>query len=621
MWQRRWPGPAGAAPQAVLAATAGAAVIAAVSIPLDRAGVGWLVAVVAGTVALATAASSRTSTSPPSPAEANPAEASATEPNAIEPDASKPNPAIPKLAEPSSAEPNAAEPNAAEPNAAEPNAADSDRASQEAVPASSGPAGSAVGKPAEPGPAGVRDGTIGDGDTDPVRSGNTGMPDRTASTGPGRVGRAPLGVARLVWLAATVALIGVGTVRAAGWLFVLCLLTAGLTACLAVANGRTLTGLVFSVLIAPEALFRSVPWARRGLRQADRSGRSSLSRGFATAGVSVALLVVFGALFASADAAFADLIDGLLPEFSAGTVFRWIFVGLAVAGGLLGAAYVLAAPPDLAGLERPARHRLRGTEWAVPVALLDVLFAAFVLVQLTNLFGGSAHVQDTAGLTYADHARGGFWQLLAVTVLTLMVIAGAIRWAPRQTTAQRWLIRGLLGVLALFSLVVVASALYRMNVYTHAYGATRLRLLVAACELWLGVVFVLVLVAGVRLRATWLPRVAVGTAVLALLGLAVANPDRLIAERNVDRHAASGRLDLDYLSRLSADAVPALDKLPGPLRDCALREIAQELTDHPDDWRGANLGRSTAWKLLRADPVVGPGQQYGTCPGTTRPTS
>ncbi|WP_326561770.1 DUF4153 domain-containing protein [Micromonospora sp. NBC_01796] len=608
MWQRRWPGPAGGAPQAVLAATAVAAVIAAVSIPLDRAGVGWLVAVVAGTVSLGIAAFSRATTSLPSPAKASathpsPAEASATEASGL-----------------------AA--NAANPVRAGQSAPSPDRASQNAVRPSPVPAGSAVGKPAEPGPAGVPAGPagvpaggVGVGGPDPVRSGNTGMPDRTASAGAGRVGRAPLGVTRLVWLAATVALVGVGTVRAAGWLFVLCLLTAGLTACLAVANGRTLSGLFFSVVIAPEAFFRSVPWARRGLRQADRTGRSSLSRGFATAGVSVGLLVVFGALFASADAAFADLIDGLLPEFSAGTVFRWIFVGLAVGGGLLGAAYVLAAPPDLTGLERPSRHRLRGTEWAVPVALLDVLFAAFVLVQLTNLFGGSAHVQDTAGLTYADHARGGFWQLLAVTLLTLMVIAGAIRWAPRDTPAQRWLIRGLLGVLALFSLVVVASALYRMNVYTHAYGATRLRLLVAACELWLGAIFVLILAAGVRLRATWLPRVVVGTAVLALLGLAVANPDRLIAERNVDRHATSGRVDLDYLSRLSADAVPALDKLPGPLRDCALREIAQNLTDHPDDWRGANLGRSTAWKLLRADPVVGPGQQYGTCSGASRPTS
>ena len=40
---------------------------------------------------------------------------------------------------------------------------------------------------------------------------------------------------------------------------------------------------------------------------------------------------------------------------------------------------------------------------------------------------------DTDGLTYAEYARGGFWQLLVVTGLTLVVLAGAARWAPRET--------------------------------------------------------------------------------------------------------------------------------------------------------------------------------------------
>ena len=44
---------------------------------------------------------------------------------------------------------------------------------------------------------------------------------------------------------------------------------------------------------------------------------------------------------------------------------------------------------------------------------------------------------DTDGLTYADYARGGFWQLLVVTGLTLVVLAGAARWAPRDTRADR----------------------------------------------------------------------------------------------------------------------------------------------------------------------------------------
>jgi hypothetical protein len=57
-------------------------------------------------------------------------------------------------------------------------------------------------------------------------------------------------------------------------------------------------------------------------------------------------------------------------------------------------------------------------------------------------------VLHTDGLTYAEYARSGFWQLSFVTALTLVVLAGAARWAPRAEPADRSLIRVVLGALA-----------------------------------------------------------------------------------------------------------------------------------------------------------------------------
>ncbi|MFD1050426.1 DUF4153 domain-containing protein [Kibdelosporangium lantanae] len=68
-----------------------------------------------------------------------------------------------------------------------------------------------------------------------------------------------------------------------------------------------------------------------------------------------------------------------------------------------------------------------------------------------------------------------------------------------DTTRDRVFLRSLLGALCLLMLVVVASALTRMWAYQEAYGFTVMRLLVEACELWLGVVYLLVIAAGVRL--------------------------------------------------------------------------------------------------------------------------
>jgi hypothetical protein len=155
-------------------------------------------------------------------------------------------------------------------------------------------------------------------------------------------------------------------------------------------------------------------------------------------------------------------------------------------------------------------------------------------------------------------------------------------------------VRGLLGALSVLTLVIVASALTRMWLYQQAYGFTVLRVLVAACELWLGVVYLLVLAAGVRLQGTWLARAVVGTGFAALLGLAVLNPDRFIAERNIDRWHETGKIDVWYLGRLSDDAVPALVTLPPNLRGCVL-----EFRRVPaDDWRTWNLGRQQAREAL-----------------------
>jgi hypothetical protein len=441
------------------------------------------------------------------------------------------------------------------------------------------------------------------------------VPDSTSRTAPTPlvVREQKLDRARFFWAALTVVLLAVGTFRAAGWLFFLCVCAAVITGALAVAGGRSLRAMIVAVVMAPAASLRSLPWLRRGVSALRRNGGGKGLRIAATISVSVALLVVFGSLFASADAAFADLIGQAVPDIDAGTVVRWVFVFVVTTFVLGGAAYLRAAPPDLTRLDGPGKRRVARLEWAVPLTLLVLLFALFVGVQLTVLFGGSRHVLDTDGLTYAEYARGGFWQLLIVTGLTLLVLAGAARWAPRDSRTDRVLIRVVLGALAVLTLVVVASATHRMDVYADTYGLTRLRLLVALCEAWLGLVFVMILIAGVRLTARWLPRAVVAAAVLALLGLAGANPDRLIADHNVTRFDQTGKIDTAYLSTLSADAVPALDRLTGENRDCALTPIDTDLRENGDDWRGWNLGRYQARDLLIHDP---PHEPRNTCPGS-----
>jgi hypothetical protein len=406
---------------------------------------------------------------------------------------------------------------------------------------------------------------------------------------------------RLVPAAAACALLGVGTFRAAGWLMALCVLAAWAVASLAFVGGRTWTGLLVGSAIAWLTPARAVGWVVRG-RPAAQPGRVSQMRIAVVVGVTVLAVLVFGGLFASADPAYSRLVHAALPLDNVPDLIGRAFLFGIVAAAVLAAGYLLRFTPRFDGLApAPGRpfHRL---EWAVPLAMLDLLFASFVALRLAALFGGREHVLATAGLTYAEYARQGFWQLLAVTILTLGIVALAIRKAGRASRGDRVLLRLLLGGLAALALVIVVSAAHRMSVYEQAYGFTRLRFVVSGTEVWLGMVLGLVLLAGVRMRATWLPRAIVGSAAAALLALAAINPDAYVAARNVERWNTTRKIDVSYLSTLSPDAAPALDRLPAGLRACALGKTAVALTT-PDSWNEFNLGRVRARSVLRARPA------------------
>ncbi|MFI5936204.1 DUF4153 domain-containing protein [Actinoplanes sp. NPDC051494] len=628
--ERRWRGPAGPASAATIWSIAAAAAVAALSVPLDQAGIGWVVAAIAGVAALIIAGRKpRPSPLPPNPASPNPespspASHAPTSPSAASPAPTQPSPVPARLGETATTAAATVTPGGTATTAAQPallGAGETVVDEASSAPPGVGDTATTAAGPAVPGvseavTAGAGPAVPGWGATSTAAS---GAPARAASTATARqsaagpvplVGwRAPsLDGSRFGWSAATVALLAVGGFRAADWLFMLCVGTAFLTGALAVAGGRSSKGIVRSVWAAPIAGFRSLPWILRGIK-ALRRGRDGV-RLVATVAVSVALLVVFGALFASADAAFAGIVEAVVPDLRADSVVRWIFLFTVTVFALGGAAFLRAAPPDLSGLDTRSGRRVARLEWAIPLLLLVSLFALFVGVQLTVLFGGSEHVLATDGLTYAEYARGGFWQLLVVTGLTLLVLAGAARWASRRTTGDRVWIRALLGALAVLTLVIVGSALHRMNLYADTYGLTRLRILVALCEAWLGVVFLLILVAGIRMRAAWLPRAVIAVGVLALLGLAAADPDRVIAERNIAQFEQSHTIDTYYLSTLSADAVPALDGLPAGHRDCALRTLAPLLSE-AQSWQEWNWSRENARDLLAADPPR-PGTN---CPG------
>ena len=111
------------------------------------------------------------------------------------------------------------------------------------------------------------------------------------------------------------------------------------------------------------------------------------------------------------------------------------------------------------------------------------------------------------------------------------------------------------------------------------------------------------MVAGVRMSAVWVPRAALLSAAGLLAVFGLMNPDAFVANRNIDRFEATGKLDQQYLASLSKDATPViLNRLKPEDRQCvfAYRNPPAVPESDPLGW---NWGRAKAAAAIDAGDI------------------
>ena len=370
--------------------------------------------------------------------------------------------------------------------------------------------------------------------------------------------------------------------------------TAGVVEYLA---GGAVTGLN-AVAGALHLMLSDFPWSALFNRQTARRPLA-LARGLALA---LPLLLLFGGLLVAGDPIFAAIVQRVLfPDFS---VVLTITTHCAVIGAVtwMVAGYLRGL---LVGDERARLLRLAvpapclgSTEVSTVFGLLDVLFLLFVLVQARYLFGGASLVGIKPGLTYAEYARQGFFELVAVAALALPILLGA-HWLLRkeeEAGERRFRLLALVQVLLLF--VIMASAIDRMLLYECEYGQTELRLYTSAFMGWLGLVFLWFLPTVLRGRRRYFMFGAMLAGFAVLGSLYVVNPDATIARVNVARAAAGQGFDSSYAASLSADAIPVLVAGLPSLNPRDRSSLARDLLQK---WPAAGSGDWRVWSLSRRE--------------------
>lgn len=307
--------------------------------------------------------------------------------------------------------------------------------------------------------------------------------------------------------------------------------------------------------------------------------------------------LVLTALLASGDVVFRARLEGI----------ERAVLGVPLGGFARGSLVTLVAGLLLAGVLALASRRREAQAPSAPTRGLKAFESFALLGTLTTLlfvFGVTSTPCALApaacalpeGVTYADAAHEGFFQLLAAALGILGLLMALPARTQLEGRRQALTFTALSTALVLGAMPMVVSGVARLWRYESVYGLTVLRLMAYA-----GLFLVAAVLAWRALTLWVLQRHFVGGALAlfttTLLGLAVLSPDAYIAAQNVQR----AHVDVAYLVMLSDDALPALAAANARLAYVDLEDVLRERADRlgasesPLTW---NRGRARARAAL-----------------------
>jgi two-component system sensor histidine kinase BaeS len=266
--------------------------------------------------------------------------------------------------------------------------------------------------------------------------------------------------------------------------------------------------------------------------------------------VPVALVLV--ALLASADAVFASLLS---PDIHPGPVLGHVVLTVLLAPVVV----MLVGATSHQGSEPSRQGTFGAIEIGAMLGIVGAILTLFVVAQLVAPTDAGDRLIESAGLTPAEYARSGFFQLCWATGLLVAFLAAVRALADPSALRNRVVVVLGTAVPALAVGLVVVS-LRRMALYDQAYGLTMLRLWVVGAAIWMGAVLIMTAARNLGLGSGrhWLVAGASLAAGVLLIAANLANPEAFVARHNLERANDGAKLDLGYLAALSDDAVPVV---------------------------------------------------------------
>lgn len=344
-------------------------------------------------------------------------------------------------------------------------------------------------------------------------------------------------------------------------------------------------------------------------RLVDLSGMFRSTRARAAvrgAAITIPIVLFFALLLAGADPVFATWRDQIARIITAWSFVPRLIFFCALLVVVLGAySFAVREPapvsrllPESSVSANDSDRRLGATEGQILITAISALFWLFIAVQLSYLFGNVPSMPGS-GITFAEYAHRGFSELTIVVTCSVLLIVASERYG-RSNGHAGWLKAVTLALLVAVAIMLV-SAFHRVSLYEAGYGYTVSRLYAQVYMLVLGAGLLALgrEVTGTLDTGRLFRRVFI-VATAAFTVLIFWNHESWIASANIDRPAATGKLDVGYITRdLSANAIPVVVSRLATLAEPARTELRQALVSRYGSGRKLREDRWFEWNLRR----------------------
>lgn len=318
-----------------------------------------------------------------------------------------------------------------------------------------------------------------------------------------------------------------------------------------------------------------VPAPVSGLIIASKVGKAKkLLQVFIALAIALPLMTIIMALLVSADMIFSSLVDNVFGRFSFDNVISFGFMAIFVF--FMSYCSLKALCRD----DNSDIDSLKNTSFADPfigiiiTGLISAIYLIFSSVQIFGLFLGKMSLPE--GVTYAEYAKKGFFQLMFVCFINLLIVL-----ICKSIFRKNPVLNTCLLIICASTGIMLASSAFKMYMYTAVYGLTRLRFTTFAGQITIGVLLLGIII-SVLVPNFGLYRFGLITILCGYLLLSFSHMDYWIVKYNVTRNG----FDELYVSSLSTDSVPAI-------RECNAQGIElnyyQSEAVPRDTWKTFNL--------------------------------